>query len=333
MTACVSKVPGVTRRAALAGIAAYTTASAAALHPAAAAIEGFVVIGQDDWLFPVFDEVRRLDVSHLRAVTQLIVDSVAILKRGGIETVISLTPAKSRIYRDYLPSDFQIAPEVEKRYAMALDLLGKPGILVPDLATPLLGLRKNQPDTALFFKADTHWTGAGAEPAAVELAAQIKAKIRLLPSNKPGTALGPVVTVRQANNDLADGLPDAIGAKYRPQSYPVHQMAQTQPGAALLDDDSADTLLVGNSFMQPKYGFASMLSNQLGRPVAADLEGAPGQPLPDPARHPEQRRRPQAAPQTAGLGFSGDRHGGAPRRGRGVGPECHRWERFPRRIA
>lgn len=253
----------VTRRMLIAGAAAGAVVGAP--PRASAAIDGFVIIGKDDWLFPVFDDLRRLDVARLRSVTQLIIESVAILKRGGIETVLSVTPAKSRIYRDYLPGDYQFAPEVEKRYSMALDLFTKQGILAPDLSTVLLNLRKSQPDVALFFKADTHWTGAGAEPAAIELATQIKAKMRLSPSARPGTVLGPVTTLRQAGNDLSEQLPDALAAKYKPQSYTVHQ-----PVAAggLLGDDAADTLLVGNSFMQPKYNFASMLSNQIGRPVS-----------------------------------------------------------------
>ena len=227
----------------------------------------FVVVGKDDWLFAIYDEVRRTDLARVRAVTQVINDAVAAMKRAGIETVVSLTPAKARIYREYLPSDFQFAPDSDKRYVMSLDLLRAPGTLVPDLATVLLDARKAHPDEAYFFKADTHWTAAGAEPTAIELAKQIKSKLHLPPSSKPGTQFGPVVTMRQSTNDLAEGLPDAIGAKYGVQTYRMRQPVQAA-GAGLVDDDDADVLLVGNSFMQPKYGFAAMLSNQLERPVS-----------------------------------------------------------------
>jgi len=264
-TSCPSAF-AVSRRDALRGLA--TAAVGAGLsRPAAAALQDFVVVGKDGWLFAVFDEVRQFEMGRFRTVTQGINDAVAVLKHAGIETVISLTPAKSRVYREFLPADFQFIPEVEKRYDMARDILTKPGTLVPDLSAVMLGLRKANPQVDYFLKADTHWTGDGAEPCAIEIAKQINAKLHLPPSSKPGTQLGPVITAKQSNNDLADGLPDAQAAKYGPQSYHIHQVVQSG-GAGLLDDDAADVLLVGNSYMQPKYGFAPMLSNQLGRPVS-----------------------------------------------------------------
>ncbi len=254
----------LSRRTAMAGMGA-AMAGVMSSRPASAEIVDFVVIGKDNWLFAVYDEARHMDMGRLRSVTQNINDAVAVLKKAGIETVISLTPAKSRIYREFLPADYQYIPDVEKRYATALDLLSKPGTLVPDLATFMLSLRKTNPDVLYFLKADTHWTGDGAEPCAAELAKQIKAKLHLPPSAQPGTQLGPVIVAKQGSNDLAEGLPDAQAAKYPPQTFHVHQPAQA---AGLLDDDTADVLLVGNSYMQPKYGFAPMLSNQLNRPVS-----------------------------------------------------------------
>ena len=267
MSAVQSKAQGVSRRAVMASLAAFG-ALGVAPRRAAASISDFVVIGKDDWLFAIYDEVHRTDVPRMKVCIQLINEAVGVMKKAGIETVISLTPAKARIYRDYLPADFLFDAESEKRYAVALDLLRAPGTLVPDLATVLLDQRKAHPDVPLFLTADTHWTAPAAEAAAVEVARQIKAKMHLPASAKPGTQLGPVITMRQASNDLAEGLPDAMGAKYRPQLYPLHQAVQAAGGSALLADDTADVLVVGNSFMQPKYGFAAMLSNQLERPVS-----------------------------------------------------------------
>ena len=45
------------------------------------------------------------------------------------------------------------------------------------------------------------------------------------------------------------------------------------PGAGLLEDDSADVAIVGNSFVQPKYGFQAFLSNQMNRPVSLAWRG------------------------------------------------------------
>ncbi len=257
---------GIARRAALAGAAAFITGSMLP-RPALATIVDFVVVGKEDWLFAIYDEVRHADLSRIKMVTQTINDAVGVMKQAGIETVVALTPAKSRIYRDFLPNDFQFSADADKRYAMSLDLLRAPGTLVPDLATAMLDQRKAHPDVPMFLKADTHWTGPGAEPAAMELAKQVKAKLRLPPAPKPGTQLGPLVPIRQSANDLADGLPDAAGAKYGPQTYMLHQPIQAG-AASLVADETFDVMLVGNSFMQPKYGFAPMLSNQLDRPVS-----------------------------------------------------------------
>jgi alginate O-acetyltransferase complex protein AlgJ len=36
----------------------------------------------------------------------------------------------------------------------------------------------------------------------------------------------------------------------------------------MIEDDTADVVVIGNSYMQPKYNFAPALSNQLNRPVS-----------------------------------------------------------------
>lgn len=253
----------LTRRAAFLGAAGMLTS-----RPAAAAVIDFTVIGKDGWLFAIFDDIRHADVAGMHSTTRLVGDAVAMLKRAGIETVVALTAAKARIYRDFLPPDFQFSPDGLRRYAAMLDLLGAANTVAPDLATPLLEHRASYPQDLLFLKADTHWNAAGAEIAATELARQVKARFNLGPSRQSGTKLGGIVMARQGRNDLVEELPDAIAAKYPSESYPIHAVLQTGGAASLIEDDAADVLVIGNSYMQSKYGFAAMLSNQLGRPVA-----------------------------------------------------------------
>ena len=181
--------------------------------------------------------------------------------------VISFTPAKSRVYREYLPADFKWSPDAEKRYAVALEELRKPGTLVPDQATMFNAAHAQAPAQPLFFKADTHWVAAGAEKAAMLVASSIKEKLHLPPSSKPGTKLGAPTTVTQERNDLAALLPAADQARYPFQSYVVRQPVDAGAGG-LLDDDTADTIVIGNSFMQPIYAFSNVVSEQLNRPVS-----------------------------------------------------------------
>ena len=259
--------PILSRRMALRGFGAGALALAAG-RPAHADIEGLVVVGGDGWLYPVWDEVRRFDMARFTTATKVINEAVAILKKGGIETVISLTPVKSRIYREFLPKDFQWIPATEKRYQLALDTLRAPGTLVPDLATTLLNARKASPTDQFFFKTDTHWNPLGAEMCAIQVSKEMLAKFKLPASSKPGTQLGDYMDMIQSKNDLFDQLPAAEKPKYGRERYKIRKEGTGNGDAAsLLEDDSADVELVGNSYTQPKYGYSQSLSKGLNRPV------------------------------------------------------------------
>ena len=244
-------------------------AAAIGLMPAAtrAAVESnLVVIGKDGWLFPIWDEVRHSEPAVVRRVIDTLNQGVALLNAAKIEVAISLTPSKSRVFRDMLPNDVKWTAESDRRYASALDDLRRPGTLVPDQATLFASLRKQVPADSLFFKADTHWTAVGAEQSAKLMAQEIAQKRPLPPSKQPGSHLAPAVTIRQERNDLAAMLPQAEQSNYPFQSYALRKPAEAA-GGALLDDDTADVVVIGNSYMQPVYGYSSVLSEQLGRPV------------------------------------------------------------------
>ena len=253
------------RRGLLAAGAAACLATAAA--PARAAIVNMCVIGTDGWLFPAFDEVRRSDLALVRRTAQFVNEAVGVLRAAKIETVVSFTPAKSRVYREFLPADFKWSPDAEKRYGVALEELRKSGTLVPDQAAMFAEARKQAPADLLFFKADTHWTAPGAQKSAMLVAGEIKQHFALPPSGAPGTQLAAATSVLQERNDLAALLPIPDQSKYPFQSYMVRKPLDAG-GAGLLDDDTADMIVMGNSFMQPAYGFASVMSEQLNRPVA-----------------------------------------------------------------
>jgi len=261
-------VPVISRRGVLAGLGGAAAAGLAPMRSASADIVGLVVVGGDGWLYPIWDEVRRFDAARFQQVTTLINNSVAVMKKAGIEVVISLTPSKSRIYREFLPKDFQFTAETEKRYVMALDALRKPGTLVPDQATAFIEARKANPQGQYFFKTDTHWTPLGAELAGKLIASEVNAKLKLPASKKPGVKLGDPMQMVQAKNDLADQMPAAEKAKYTKEFYTIRKdLSAADAGSALTEDDSSDTVVVGNSYTQPKYGFSATISAGLNRPV------------------------------------------------------------------
>ncbi len=234
---------------------------------AQAQVAGNVVIGKDGWLFPAWDDVRRVDLAKTRRVAQFVNSAIQTMKLAGIEVVVSLTPTKARVYPEFLPEGFRSTPDADRRYALVLEELRRQGTLVPDLATLFATMRRSQPAEQIYFKADIHWTPMGAEPAATETAREIKARVQLPAAPRPGTRLGPPVTMRYEKNDLAAELPVAEQRRYPFEPFRVRQVV-TQGQAALVEDDSADVTVVGNSFMQVGYGFPPMLSNQLARPVA-----------------------------------------------------------------
>jgi alginate O-acetyltransferase complex protein AlgJ len=255
----------ISRRGALAG---FGTALTMSMAPSAAhaVIVNLVVIGKDGWLFPIWDEVRHVDLKRLKPVVDVLAQAVGIMKKANIQVVFALTPVKSRVYQDMLPDDFKFAPDPERRYTESLAQLRALGTLVPDLNAPLVALRKAQPTQPVFFKADTHWSASGAEAAATAMAKDMREKLKLPPSAQPGTKLGAPTTMTQEKNDLAALLPPAEAVKYQLETYPLRSAAPAY-GSGLLDDELADVVVVGNSFMQPRLGFSAMLSNQLGRPV------------------------------------------------------------------
>jgi alginate O-acetyltransferase complex protein AlgJ len=258
---------GITRRTILTGFGIGAIAGFPIEAPRAA-IVNLVALGKDGWLFPVWDDVRHADIQKIRGMARFVSDAVGVIKHANIEMAISITPSKARVYREFLPDDFKFSADTDHRYAVAIEEYRRPGTLVPDLATNFANVRRAQPIEALFLKADTHWTAAGAEATAAEFAKEIKEKLRLSPSAMPGIQLGQPVSVLQEKNDLAELLPVADRAKYPLQTYLIHKPVEAEEQGALVADDTADVVVIGNSYMQPKYNFPAMLSNQLNRPVS-----------------------------------------------------------------
>jgi alginate O-acetyltransferase complex protein AlgJ len=222
------------------------------------------VIGQQDWLYLVWDDPRRADFNQMNRVTEIVEKAVATLRAARIDVVLAFVPAKSRVYRAFLPEDFRFTPETDRRYAVSLERLRKSGAIVPDLAEVFADMLKAKPDDKIFFKNDTHWTALGAEAAAKVIAQEMKAQLKLPPSPRPGANVGPAVTKVHVKSDLSLVLPPK---EHPDESFQVHEVVAAKGKASLIDDDRPDVVVVGSSYMQPKYNFAEMLSNQLNRPV------------------------------------------------------------------
>lgn len=249
----------------LASVALYPRLGSAQPAAGASPATAVVVVGRDGWLFPSWDPAgQRIPAAQLRSICGFMNEAVAVLKAGRMDVMINLIPAKMSVYRQFLPAGMAVSPEVDRRYAISLEELRKPGTPAPDLNAPFRQAVAARPGENLFFKTDTHWTPRGADLAATEIARVLQERFRLPASARPGTRLGGTVTQTHAVGDLQRLLTPAERAAYRPEEYPAREV---QAAGGLLDDEGGDIVALGSSYMDPRYQFHPLLSNKLNRPV------------------------------------------------------------------
>jgi hypothetical protein len=113
------------RRALLAGAGALALSDPRG-GTAVAATSGLAVIGQDGWLFPLWDATSRFDQQQLRTTAQVMNEAIAALKAKGTEVVVAMVPSKARTYRQHLPGDVRLPADIDKRYPAALAEMRRP---------------------------------------------------------------------------------------------------------------------------------------------------------------------------------------------------------------
>ena len=265
--------PAPSRRQALRGLGAAMLTVPFLHRPASAEIRGQIVVGKDGWLFGLWEDIRRVSLARSRSTGTFVNQAAGEFRRAGIDLVLTVSPGRYRTYKDMLPPEFQMNADAQERYRTITTEFRKSGALVPDINQLFDRLKSSQPDL-LYFKADTHWTGVGAESAATEVAKAIKDRFRLAPSQKRGTQIGDWET-RQNPGEFRRLMTAAEAAKVpAAEAYRVHKSQARFASAQgeLVDDDANDVVIVGNSYMLPQFGFPQMLSNQLDRPIGLSLK-------------------------------------------------------------
>jgi alginate O-acetyltransferase complex protein AlgJ len=239
------------------------------LHRAARAdLVGIVEVGREGWLFPHWEDVRRISIAKNHQTLAIVTQAIGALRQAGIEVCVLLMPMKARIYADMLPPDFQPNADFVGSYATARRELLAIQALVPDLASFLAAQRQSHPE-AMFLKTDTHWTPFAAELAAAEVARQLLAHLPPAPGQH-GMVLGKFET-RVQQGDLMLHLPPEQQKLYPAESFNIRSVSAAAGanfnGGDLLDEARPDVAVVGNSYMLPYLGFPFALSNQLARPI------------------------------------------------------------------
>lgn len=122
-----------------------------------------VIVGNDGWLFTDEELVFNPDhVLNIQENTQYVIDTQTLLKKNNVELIISVIPAKARIYKEKL-GRYSFPTYNEGVYYGFIKTLKDIGIVTADLHWIM---QKKKSDFPLFLKNDTHWTQAGAKVAA-----------------------------------------------------------------------------------------------------------------------------------------------------------------------
>ena len=209
-----------------------------------------VVLGRDQWLYsdeefnPVVNEELNLQGNYA------LVEGVRqTLKEHGVKLVMAIVPAKVRLYPEHM-DEVRPARIHANLYQDFHARVAADKILAPDLLGPLQ--QAKQQGQQVFLRTDTHWTPAGAEIVARQLALTIAAKTPL--SGQPQRFVTETEETVEHKGDLRRFLPlDPLFENLMPAEEPlqkrVTRASEEQPAAddALFADREVPVTLVGTS--------------------------------------------------------------------------------------
>ncbi|QLL14464.1 alginate O-acetyltransferase [Pseudomonas chlororaphis] len=243
-----------------------------------------VVLGRDQWLYsdeefhPIVNEELNLQGNYA------LVEGVRqALKEKGVKLVMAIVPAKVRLYPEHL-GDVQPASIHANLYQDFHARVAADKILAPDLLGPLQQAKQN--GQQVFLRTDTHWTPAGAEVAANQLAKAITDKAPLM--GQPQRFVTEAEQTVVHKGDLRLFLPlDPLFENLMPAKEPlqkrVTRAADDQPAAddALFADNEVPVALVGTSYSaNPNWNFVGALKQALHSDVVSYAEDGHGPVLP-----------------------------------------------------
>lgn len=246
-------------------------AAAALLALASSAMARDAVIeGKSNWLFAGWESLTVARPDAERTSIKLIADVARLLAQKNVRLIVAIVPLKPRYYEGLLPDGSTMSDVVRGRYDRELTELRAAGVNAPDIRDSFKTVVADKKE--VFYRTDFHWTTFAAEATADLIAGVITAQ-GPLPGNAGGGArLGEWMNDRHLGDLAANFLPPerkrAIGA----EAYVIR--TAVKPAVGLLDNDPPPVAIVGNSFVQPYFGFPQRLSNRIDRPVA--LKWNPG---------------------------------------------------------
>lgn len=240
-----------------------------ALVPPAMARDA-VLEGKSNWLFAGWESLTVARPDAERASIKLISDVGRLLREKNVNLIVAVVPLKPRYYEALLPDGSAMSDVVRGRYDRELTELRAAGVDAPDVRDAFKTVVANKKE--VFYRTDFHWTTFAAEATADLIAGVITAQGSLPGNAGSGAQLGEWMNDRHLGDLAANFLPPERKRAIGPEAYLIR--ATTKPAAGLLDADPSPVAVVGNSFVQPYFGFPQRLSNKIDRPVA--LKWNPG---------------------------------------------------------
>lgn len=191
------------------------------------------------------------------------------LAANGTTLVYLPVPPKGMTMASFLPDEahlYGFDPVVARRiYQDTVGKLRDAGIMTVDLLDPLTN---TDPDVELFFKADFHWTTAGAQRAAQAVATAIgqdPGYASLATSQFETSPAGPEPFVsamrKMLQKSCVDALPEATTETFR-----TVEVVDADAAVDIFGNNGADTIsLVGTSFSEvAQFNFSGFISQYSG---------------------------------------------------------------------
>ena len=240
-------------------LSASTLLTAGMQTAAAQSASETVLQGPDGWLFAGWENLKDVDVAGIQSSVALVAKAQALFETVGIRLILVVVPMKAALVPHRLPPGLTVSPAMKARYSLIQREMAQAGLRSIDGLTPLLDLERQ--GNVAFYRTDYHWTSAAAEATADAVSKVITQELKVPPSPSGGAQLGEWVTERHHGDFAAKYLSPRARKLIGRDVFRVRLPPEQSVG--LLDDDAAAIHVMGNSFVQPYWGFSQRISNQV----------------------------------------------------------------------
>lgn len=236
------------------------TLLATGMQPASAQSASETVLqGPGGWLFAGWENLKDVDVSGIQSSVALLAKAQALFESVGIRLILVVVPMKATVVPHRLPPGLTVSPAMKARYSLIQREMAQAGLRSIDGLTPLLDLERQ--GNLAFYRTDYHWTSAAAEATADAASKVITQDLKMPPSPAGGAQLGEWVTERHHGDFAAKYLSPRARKLIGRDLFRVRLPPEQSMG--LLDDEAAPVHVMGNSFVQPYWGFSQRISSQV----------------------------------------------------------------------